>query len=201
MGLIGQALNVAANIGFGAAKATLSSNVAVRTGAWALGGGIAGYATSPSESPTGIFYDVLRGATMGAGASVAAGAAIQGMKRIPSALTKENMRSVWNMSKGVGGAAAAVGGFAMRHPFVTAGAVGGGYLAMNSPGMGSPTLEGAVVNMKYDQQAMAAQELMTGVAPTGNIGAAPQMMGPWHRTLQQSTHGLVQGMHSSRHGG
>ena len=95
--------------------------------------------------------------------------------------------------------------FAFEHPVLTAGVVGGAMVAGELSGFTkdpfiSPTLSGANINTKYNQQAIAAQELQTSmIAPVGAIGTAPQMLGNMHRTMMGSTQGLVQGLHRGRH--
>lgn len=109
--------------------------------------------------------------------------------------------------KGTYANAAAVGKFIKKHPYAVGGVIGGATLAANLPGESSPTMTGAKVNTRYDQQAIAAMELQTGVGAAGSnlgaggaFGAAPQMMGRFHRAHQASTAGLVQGLHRGRHG-
>jgi hypothetical protein len=111
------------------------------------------------------------------------------------------------LAKGTRGLAdmmATGGRFAVNHPYMLAGGALGGAAVMSYEGQGtglhqsSPTLEGAEMNTRYDQQAIAAQEL--GQMGAGLRGSYPMMSGPWNRAMQQSTHGLVQGLHMGRHG-
>jgi len=105
---------------------------------------------------------------------------------------------------------------------IAGGAVAGGVALLGATQRGatqnleSPTLGGAQVNIRYDQQMMAAQEL--GQIGVGSIGAAPQMVErfqratmmdqvgslarrtPGGRVLADSANGLVQGLHAGRHG-
>lgn len=93
--------------------------------------------------------------------------------------------------------------FALEHPVMTLGAGaaafgGWSYLQSDTP---SPTMTGATMNVNYNQQAIAAQELQMGmISPSGMVGTAPQMMGRMHRAMMQSTYGLTQGLHRGRHG-
>lgn len=95
--------------------------------------------------------------------------------------------------------------FALEHPIATGGIIGGGVIAGKLSGVTedpfiSPTMTGVKVNTKYDQQAIAASELQASmISPIGAVGSAPQMMGNMHRTMMQSTGGLVQGLHRGRH--
>jgi hypothetical protein len=102
-----------------------------------------------------------------------------------------------------GSAAFNVGRFAFEHPLVTAGVVGGigaGMYAAGEP-FRSPTMRGTEIDINYNRQAIAAQELqMSGISPMGMVGTAPQMMGPMNRAMMRSTEGLVQGIHRGRHG-
>lgn len=97
--------------------------------------------------------------------------------------------------------------FAAEHPVMAAGGIAGGLLgysalresAAEAP---SPSITGAMTNVKYDLQALAAEEMSTGgVSPSGSVGTFQQFSGGRQRQLAQSTYGLVQGMHRGRHGG
>jgi len=116
--------------------------------------------------------------------------------------------------------------FAAEHPALVAGTIGaavGGAALVRGVGVGrgelqpmeSPTLEGAEVNTRYDQQVAAAQQM--GQIGGGQLGAAPQMREQFEYAnwmsqvgqiaagtpggrMAQSAHGLVQGLHSGRHG-
>ena len=109
--------------------------------------------------------------------------------------------------RGVGATTAAAGRFAERHPALVGGMVIGGGFAVMAAGMTpdeiapqSPTLNNIEVEANFNQQAIAAEQMMmSAVAPMGVVGSANQMMGPFQRRLQESTTGLVQGLHRSRH--
>lgn len=100
-----------------------------------------------------------------------------------------------------------VGAFAVQHPFITAGVIGGaaaGYGAMQSTAS-SPSLQGRVTDVEmgtqYNQQLMATEAMReVGIAPMGVIGTPREMMGPAHGQFMNSTHGLTQGLHRGRHG-
>lgn len=63
----------------------------------------------------------------------------------------------------------------------------------------SPTMEGVSVRTDYNQQAMQAEEMNSMFVNTpGIMGAAPQYREQIQR-FQNSTTGLVQGLHRSRH--
>lgn len=107
--------------------------------------------------------------------------------------------------KGLGKLVQKTAMFALEHPVATAGIIGAGALAGAATGFTedpfvSPTLSGANVSTKYNQQAIAARELqMSMIAPVGAVGPAPQMLGNMQRKMMQSTDGLVQGLHRGRH--
>lgn len=99
------------------------------------------------------------------------------------------------------------GEYIINHPVASAAMAGGGIagvMAMNETfsDAPSPTLSGARVDMNYDRQALAAEEMnMGGASPSGSVGTFQQFSGGRMGRLQQSTYGLVQGMHRGRHGG
>jgi len=229
-------------------------NTAKMMGLGAAVGGIGGFASSDSNSPTQRFYDTLGGAAVGAmavgGVRAGIGAARLGARgimarskvRIPNKLDVtqfyknaagerkslsysvfspgEKYRPMtggefaWNSAKGAAGSLYDTGkvagklglgavSFGLAYPGTIAVAGLGALGVMHAYGMvgeRSPTLRGKQVNMAYDKQAIAAQEMNTGMAPMGSAGTYPQMQKPMQRALQQSTEGLVQGMHKSRHG-
>jgi hypothetical protein len=106
---------------------------------------------------------------------------------------------------GLGKSVANAGLWAMNHPFVAGGIGGAAYLGatgvankFNHP-FTSPSLSGATVSTNYDQQAIAAENGNRFVSPAGQTGSLPSMMGPITRGFQNSTDGLVQGLHRGRH--
>lgn len=129
----------------------------------------------------------------------------------------------FNVTKNVGRGALGVTKFAANHPLLSGATVGTvlvGPSVMDSVSNGyvqtfqSPTIEGAEVNTRYDQQVIAAAEL--GQIGTGAVGSAPEMRqsfeyanwmqqvgsmvreSPAGRMAQSAT-GLVQGLHAGRH--
>lgn len=113
------------------------------------------------------------------------------------------------MGRGAIGMGKKVGSFAFNHPVGLAAGVGvvGGATLLANTSPASPTMSGAEVNTRYDQQAIAAMEMQTGTGAAGmglggagRFGSAPEMMGHFHRAHQASTAGLVQGLHRGRHG-
>lgn len=104
------------------------------------------------------------------------------------------------LGTGTAKAAGKVARFALENPLVLVGGAAGAYALTSNPGGTSPTLDGAKVNTRYNQQAIAAENMQRGVAPAGMTGSAPQMMSSWHKQMQMSTGGLVQGLHAGRHG-
>lgn len=107
----------------------------------------------------------------------------------------------WAM-KGTGSLAFKAGRFALRHPYMTAGAIGTGYyLATQSSPYLSPSLsgqlEGVRLSSRFNEEQMAANALNeSSVAPMGGIvsGAAIR-----NQRLMQSTQGLNFGLHRMRH--
>lgn len=134
----------------------------------------------------------------------------------PSMLQTASASPFGRMARGAGRA----GMFALDHPFLTAGVVGGGYLAVTGAGTGqpmsSPGLEGARANVSLNKQAIMTAEL--GQIGMGTIGSADQMRGQFQYAdwmastgkfmsrnshmgrLADSTVGLPQGLHAGRHG-
>lgn len=87
--------------------------------------------------------------------------------------------------------------FAIRHPYMTAGAIGGGmYLANNTSPYESPSLEGKEMSMNMSQESQAVDLMSSGVSPMGSLtsGAAVR-----NQRLMQSTQNLGFGLHQSRH--
>lgn len=180
-------------------------------------GGIAGFATSDYQSPTLRADAAIRGAMWGGmlGFGTAVG------PKLLKAGWKSNLsigkrlagtESFWKgfgaspaarLTGGVAKGAFRTGRFMFEHPLLTAGAVGvagAGMYAAGTP-FRSPTMSGAEVDINYNRQAIAAQELQTaGISPMGMVGTAPQMMGQMHRAMARSTNGLVAGLHRGRHG-
>ena len=209
--MIGKTLRAVGMIGSSAIGSGFGKNIFKRAAVGAVGGSIYGFASSDSYSATGQFMDTMRGATLGAAALGLGVGAVRGApgairRSYQSGRLKEAGKMLWGGSKMATNAGFKIGGFALKHPVATAAIAGGGYMAATGVGMGqpmsSPTLEGATVDTRYDQQMMAMSELQqsaAAVAPTGQVGTAPMMMGPYHRALQRSTSGLVQGLHRGRH--
>jgi len=114
---------------------------------------------------------------------------------------KLGARAGWGVTKqlpSIASAATNIGLFAVRHPYMTLGAVGAGmYLAGGgaSP-YASPSLSGAHMSLNINQELAAAELMNTGVAPMGGMipGAVIR-----NQRLMESTNGLVQGLHRSRH--
>jgi len=93
------------------------------------------------------------------------------------------------------------GAFAIRHPYATAGTIGAGMFL--SSGVGStpnvsPSLgaRGEQMSMNINREAAAVEAMDTGVMPTGSLTPGSVVR---NQRLMESTYGLVQGMHSSRH--
>jgi len=111
---------------------------------------------------------------------------IEGASTLPWAAS-----SVAKMSWGIGK-------FAIRHPYMTLGAVGAGaYLTTQTSPYESPSLSGVRMTSKFNEEQLAAQALQeSGVAPMGGIvsGAAIR-----NQRMTESTQGLTFGLHRSRH--
>lgn len=143
----------------------------------------------------GIFGDdALGGALKGAAVGGLGTLAGQALARPGIKFAKFAGPLGWSATKTGWGAAK----FAIRHPYMTAGAVGtGAYLATHKSPYESPSLSGVTMRSKFDEEQMAVQSLQeSGVAPMGGLvsGAAVR-----NQKLMESTRGLVQGLHASRH--
>ena len=122
--------------------------------------------------------------------------------------------------KGVGAARKISGGralklasntalFAAEHPIAALGIAGGvwgghkalGRLTRTDRFERSPTLSGVGVSAEYINQQSAIEDITGGTGSIGGgmVGIAPVMIDQYHRALEQSTYGLVQGMHRGRH--
>jgi len=198
MGFITDVLNASLGAGVGMATKAARNPIAAGT----VVGGAAGFATSEANTLTQRFQDTGKGAMMGA----AAGAFVPGsaagiyskLWKNKSALAKKG----WGATKMAGKAAA----FALENPLLVGGVAGGLYGASRVLGkfsgqtLSTPTMEGAAVNANYDQQAMQSEEMRSMfVNPPGLVGSAPEYQQQMSR-LVNSTSGLVQGLHSGRHG-
>jgi len=156
---------------------------------WGAGIGAAAGAYSENGSIVG---GMVAGTAIGAGGALGVKTAM-GIAPYAAGMTK---------------ASYGVGKFIARHPLgVTAtaagvaGAVAFGPGALDSYYRGeSPNMSGAYsqqtpaeAQIRLRQEMGAARLMQTGIAPTGNVGSMRAAM------LQQSTQGLVQGLHRSRH--
>jgi hypothetical protein len=94
------------------------------------------------------------------------------------------------------------GAYGISHPLVATADIAGGLLTAAvldiDGGYGaSPTMKGLGVRTNYDQQAIAIEQMSSGMLSMGEMGNAPQMS---QRRFQNSTAGLVQGLNRGRHG-
>ena len=191
-------------------------------GRMALGGaagGMYGAVAGDYETGTMRLNSMAHGALLGASAGALAGIlprqgaqfAKDFWSKLPAAwAARQRVASgAMNLADKSLRAGGSIAGFAINHPYATGGilAGAGGAAAMgmsefNRPFM-SPTLSGAPVNSDYDQQAIAVANMQSGVLPSGQMGTLPQMapsmMSPAKQDFQQSTDGLVQGLHQGRH--
>lgn len=164
----------------GVGRATVGAGKAIGKRGWEFTTGVGGWIKGAWDNPGMLLPGALMSSPNLAGTITRAGA-------------------------GAIGAGASVAGFAMKHPFITAGGGAGIYGAYNwatSPGTpSSPTLQGAKVNTDYDAQMIASEFMTSGsYVPQGNIGPAPVMMGKTQRAFQNSADGLTLGLHRGRHG-
>lgn len=186
--------------GMGKAWGAVSTGVGrVATGA-VVGAGIS-YAQA-GDNPNHTFESVMKGAALGAvGGFVVGQIPGQAWRAAKSAIGSGRGKlgaTAWSATK----AAGRVGRFAFEHPVMTAGMIGGAmYIAGDGGNMQSPTLTGGKVDTQYDQQRAAIAEMSGGTGQIGGgpVGNAPMMMGRYQRALQNSTQGLVQGLHRGRH--
>jgi hypothetical protein len=196
-------------------------------GAGAVIGGVAGGLSSNAQSTTGLAGDIIGGALIGTAVPSALGAAaigglgagalgfmkakagakaawagIKAVAQDPRIATQAALRLQNRLGKQIGRGVGVVS-FALNHPLLTIGGIGGaaGGLALMSSLDTSPTLSGARVQTNYDQQALAAEILQSSsFSPAGTVENAPQYLGRRQRELERSTRGLTQGLHRSRHG-
>lgn len=192
------------------AKQLYGGNLLGRSAVAGAVGGIYGFASSPLSG-----FDALGDAASYGVFGAALGAGSWAGPRIAKRAFRSSAfrRGAWGTMGFMGRRAKGVGSFVFRHPGLTAVGVGG---VMFGPSMAfrasggqigeSPTLTGANVNVQYDQQAIAAQEIMAGaISPMGGVGTYPQFIEMQRqRTINEqrmrgSTIGLVQGLHKSRH--
>lgn len=166
-------------------------------------GSIYGGATSEANTPTGIFRDMIGGAAIGIGAGALTARSLW-MKSRPASL-----RGLFNspVAKGVKGAArlgmgagkiglrAGFGAikFTARHPYAALGIAGAGY-GMYALGNSGPGQSG------MNEKEMAAIARMHGGPSTGfDIGMGTSRRQNSRQMFMESTFGLTQGLHASRH--
>jgi hypothetical protein len=92
-----------------------------------------------------------------------------------------------------------IGLFAVRHPYLMAGMAGAGvYAAMGTPSSPhtSPTLAEAEMGLAINQEIAAAEAMNAGIAPMGGVTPGAVIR---NQRLMESTMGLTQGLHHSRH--
>ncbi len=163
----------------------------------AIIGGAVGAARSENESSTGKFKDIMTGALAGAGVGslttgTAMRAAVAGAKSFPY-LKAGKMAGVGALKTAGFGITSALGvvDFAVRRPLaaMAIGAAGVGLYANARGGPGStyPTTEAA--------RAYAVQQGRSSTDYTYD----PNRRRTRDLSLEQSTTGLVQGLHASRH--
>ena len=94
------------------------------------------------------------------------------------------------------------GSFALRHPYMTAGAIGTGYYLTTekspyeSPSL-SGQLEGIRLSSRFNEEQMAADALNeSGIAPMGGIVSGKAIR---NQRLMESTRNLNFGLHRNRH--
>ncbi|RKZ06470.1 hypothetical protein DRQ25_13830 [Candidatus Fermentibacteria bacterium] len=104
----------------------------------------------------------------------------------------------WDMAKMATKGAFNVGLFAVRHPYLTMGTIGtGAYLATDTSPYDSPSLSGANLKTNFNEEQIAARALNeSGIAPMGGITSGASIR---NQRLMESTYGLTQGLHRSRH--
>jgi hypothetical protein len=191
-------LGTVAKVGLPAAKWGLGGGIGRR----ALVGSAIGFAAGGGdyENPNISFGARLQGAALGA-IGGAAFAKAPGMLKGVAGMAWRNKGAVLGAGIGVGKIATRAVGFAARHPYLTAGVAAGTYAAAAYKPMSSPTMSGVKVNTDYNRQLLAADDMTAGSGTVAGspVGPAPVMMGRYHRAMQRSTDGLVQGLHRSRH--
>jgi hypothetical protein len=88
--------------------------------------------------------------------------------------------------------------FAVRHPYMTLGGAGtAAWLASDTSPYDSPSLGGVRMQSRFRDEAEAMESLDYGVSPMG--GATASGAGIRNQRMMESTLGLTQGLHRSRH--
>ena len=153
----------------------------------------------------GIGARALRPVAMPALKKIASGgfkAASFGLRKGILPFARETLKTAPWATKGIGSLAFKTGRFALRHPYMTAGAIGTGYFLTTEkspyqiPSL-TGQLEGVRLSSRFNEEQMAADALNeSGIAPMGGIvsGAAIR-----NQRLMQSTQGLNFGLHRMRH--
>lgn len=171
-------------------------------GLGALYGGI----TSDSKSATGTFNDILGGAGLGLGLYGAGSAGLKlGEAAIKKSATNTNYTQLaktgYQRTKQLAGMGFKAARFAVENPLLTAGGIGA--VGMAAYGLnyqpGSPTMEGVNLQANFNAQSNAASLLQSNQYAQPTIGTTNQMSNRYRKAYQQSTVGLTQGMHRSRH--
>ncbi|MCW4026747.1 MAG: hypothetical protein NWE76_04595 [Candidatus Bathyarchaeota archaeon] len=126
-----------------------------------------------------------------------------GFKR--GALFSGAAQSAWETTSSAAKVAGKTAGWILHNPLTAAGigvgTVGAYGYMMGADKIESPGLTGTKADVDYNRQAAAATNLQMGmIAPTGMVGTTPQMKDRYMQAYQQSSAGMVQGLHRSRHG-
>jgi len=105
----------------------------------------------------------------------------------------------------VAGKAGRMAGWAFHNPLIATGGAlaitGMGGQLMDVGEVVSPMLTGAKADTNYNRQAAAASNMQMGmISPTGGITSGATGRDQYMQAFQQSTQGMVQGLHRGRHG-
>ena len=183
-----------------------------------IAGGIFGGVTNNDNTNTGKFNDILRGAFIGGGIAASGNLLWSGVKAGAGAAsragywgtTKALAKGAWGVTKNTAKlsylgtkTSLKAANWALEHPKTVIGGIGAGYgmYALSQSGSG-------VQHNDLSVNGMAQLAMQNNISSTGfNIGEgasinqAQNSMFENRINLENSTYGLVQGMHRGRHGG
>jgi len=149
------------------------------------------YRLTPSVLREQIFAMGMRGAVKAASIS----------GRVAWNLGKFGAKTTWKHGPGAVSFAANAGLFAVRHPYMTVGALGAGAYVATKDNVSpydslSLSSRGEEMSLNIDRELEATSAMNIGVAPMGGVTSGAVIR---NQRLMESTMGLTQGLHHSRH--
>jgi hypothetical protein len=160
---------------------------------FAIGLGIVGAAAAFRAVPLAL-RDKILGKMMGTAAR-----GVHAVGTVGWEAGKFGAKQAWRKGPATAGMAGRAGLFAVRHPYATLGVAGAGAYAALGPAAtpySSPSLSGVEMGLNINQEVAAAEAMNTGIAPMGGITPGAVIR---NQRLMESTVGLTQGLHKSRH--